>query len=368
MRVAIISRHPAPYRDSFLARICRRDDVQVDVFNELPLDKGHTFWNLSEHGYLARVLFPSDAGWVSRFLSLLKNFVFGSYDLVLWPGFLTPEITLAAFIGALVRRRYGFAADTVSQGEIRGVRKWVKNLIVSRATLIFVPGDCGASFWRKEYGIPIRKIVKGMYALDGIGIEREIGELRRSRDEIRTRYGLSFGDTVFLMVANMIPTRNYPITAEAFVRFANGRRNFKLVIVGSGPDLPRMQAFANGHLEIVVLNGVPFQEMLSLYAMADVYVHGGSEPASTALVIGAIAKLPLVSTKKVGCFFDVVQDGVSGVDAKDPDSVADLEDAFTRIEALRDRWQEMGVSARELSKSIDVENVVEEFVKVLEGE
>lgn len=365
MRIALISNHPAPYRDPFLARMQRNTEFDVDIFNELPMDGGHAFWNLEENGYEVTDLSAAGDGMLVRLFRLLKTFVFGPYDFVLWPGFVHAEVTMVALLRALVGGRYGFVADTVSRRNACGVRRLVKKLVVNRASLIFVPGAAGAAFFRAEYGVPASKIVKGAYALDGCKLEREIGELKMKRDQIRRRCGLAAEDVVFLMVANMTPARRYPVTAEAFVRFASGRPGLKLMIVGEGPDLPRMRDYARAHPEIVVSGGVSFQEMLSLYAMADVYVHGGCEPASTALVIGAIAKLPLVSTKRVGCSFDVLRDGKSGVEAGEPTDVESLARAFGRMASMRSRWADMGNEARELSKALDVEQTVAAFCKVM---
>ena len=366
MRIAIISNHPAPYRDPFLARISRRDEMQVEIFNERSKDRGHGFWDMKEHGYSARDLYPSDMGGLARFLFLLKNFALGSYDFVLWPGFLRLELTASMLVMAILGKRYGFVADTIKQGKISGVQKWIKTIIIRRATLIFVPGNRGVSFWENEYCVSKEKIVKGAYALDGRLLEDEIEKLRKGREIIRRRYGVAADDVVFLMVANMTATRHYPVTTEAFVRFANGRSNVKLVIVGNGPDLPRMKEFASVHHEIVALGGVSFHEMLSLYAMADVYVHGGCEPASTALVIGAIAKLPLLSTKQVGCFFDVLEDGKSGIDAGDPTDVECFVRAFQLMDTQRNGWKKMGDAARDLSKALDVERIVNDFCRTVQ--
>ena len=69
MKLAIISRHPAPYRDPFLRLISRDRRFRVEIFNEMDLDAGHDFWDLKQHGYLARPLYQSQQGRIGRLLS-----------------------------------------------------------------------------------------------------------------------------------------------------------------------------------------------------------------------------------------------------------------------------------------------------------
>lgn len=362
MKTAFISRHPAPYRDPLMARLSAAKGKDIDFFNELPFDDGHGFWDLKEHGYSASDLYPKGLGRVGRLAHLLKKFVFGRYDFILWPGFIATEMTIAMFVSAVLGKRYGFAADTVKQAPLKGLRKFIKKTIVRRASLIFVPGEAGARFWTETYGVPKERIVLGAYALDGAKITANIGALRNERTKIRVTLGISPEDTVYLMVANMIPSRHYPVTTEAFTRFAQGRKDVKFVIVGRGPEFPLMKAYAAEHPEIVPIDGVSFDKMLSLYAMADVYVHGGTEPASTALVIGAIAGLPLISSRAVGCAWDVLRDGESGTEVHDYLSVGDWARAFERMQSMGADWCRLGARGAKLAELLEADKVASAFM------
>jgi glycosyltransferase involved in cell wall biosynthesis len=163
------------------------------------------------------------------------------------------------------------------------------------------------------------------------------------------------------MVANMIKTRYYPVTAEAFLHATHGRNDVRFVMVGRGPELSMMQELAEKEPSLKVLPGVSFEEMLKLYALADVYVHGGTEPASTALIIGAIANLPLISSPAVGCYDDVVRDGETGYSVADYLSVPNWEQAFVRALEGKGAWITMGMRARALSRKLDSDLVVAKF-------
>lgn len=365
MRIAYISRHPAPYRDPVLARIVKDDRVNVEVFNELKGDSGHLFWQLESHGYEAVDLFPRPMCWFRRVIYLVRKFSFGNYDFVLWPSFITSSIVVAMLVRAARGARFGFVADTVSESHGGILRKWLKKYIIGRASLIFVPGNKGRMFWRNNYMISDHKLVSGAYALDNQVIRFTINERVRLRNEFRAKLGIGGRDIVFLMVANMIPTRHYPITSNGFLEFAKSVTGVKFLMVGTGPDAPKMKEQARVHKKLIVRDGVSFDEMLSLYAIADVYVHGGVEPASTALLIGAIAGLPLVTSAAVGCSYDVVREGRSGVlveDYKDPRAWAD---AFKKIMSIQESWSSYGVEAARLAGSLDASVVSRNLIDAI---
>lgn len=368
MKLAIVSAHPAPYRDPFLRRIANRKDVDVKIFSLFSDDKAHGFWNLEEHGYPSELIGKRNENWFHLFLRLLRRVIFVGFDVICWPGFHRPCTKVAMIVCALLGKRYGFCADSITQPKRGGISMAIKRFVVKRASFIFVPGKASRDFFVKEFGYPVERICLGQYALEGRQIEENVLRLRRERKgELRRKYGLSDRDVVFLMVANMIPSRHYPITAVAFVKFAEHCPNAGFVMVGKGPELARMQEMSESSMALKVIPGVSFADMQELYAIADVYVHGGAEPASTALVIGAISHIPLISSPNVGCSADVIVDGETGVLVHDYLSVDEWSRSFDKIVSLRSSWQEFGCKARELSRQLDCEYVVSKFVEMVLG-
>lgn len=353
IRFAFVSSHPAPYRDAFLAKLCGVAGIQTTVFNLFNQDKGHAFWDLREGGYL------------SRPLKSVFAVVFGGYDAVCWPGFVSYRIPIAMILQILLGKKYGIAADTVAQREVGKISSWLRKFLIKRAHFIFVPGVRGKTFFAEVYNIPSERIITGCYSLDGIKLENEIIGLKRRRSLLRQRLAIDDEAKVFLMVANMISSRHYPITCEAFVRFASDKPNAKFIICGQGPELSIMADYAKSHQEIVVVPGCSWDKMKELYAVADVYVHGGTEPASTALIIGAIAHMPVVSSEAVGCSFDVVRDGETGALCPDYLSVDAWVATFSRVWEMSQNWSKLGDAARDLSRELDIEKAVDRLVTVL---
>lgn len=362
MKLAFVSAHPAPYRDPFLRRLAVCKAIDTKIFSLFSDDNDHSFWNLESHGYPSELIGKRSEHWLRLFLRLLRRVILAKFDVICWPGFHRPCTKAAMIVCALLGKRYGFCADSIVQPSRGGLAIAIKRFVVKRASFIFVPGKASQQFFVKEFGYPIEKICLGQYALEGKQIEENVLRLRRERlSELRQKFGFADDDVVFLMVANMTPTRHYPITATAFSRFAEHHPGAKFVMVGAGPDLEKMQEMANASAALKVIPGVSFAEMQELYALADVYVHGGAEPASTALVIGAIAHLPLISSPSVGCSADVVRDGETGVLVDDCMSEEKWAQGFSHLMEYREKWNEFGDEARRLSEPLDCDEVVGRF-------
>ena len=363
-RIAIISSHPAPYRDAFLTEIVRQYPLGVDVYSLFSYDKGHSYWNLKDAQYSPINLKAEEKSSLRMIAILVMLFVvYRKYDFVLWPCWAYRCLKLPIFISALFGKNYGLCADSIEQKAINWLLLKVKQFVIKRAKVVFVPGKAGVDFFIRQFSVSPQSIVMGSYSLDGNNLEKEILNRRQIlRDNIRDRLDVKKNDSLYLMVANMIPTRHYPIMVSGFLNFAKNRDDVKLVIVGNGSDYDKMIELSKVHNKLKVLPGCSFDDMLSLYAASDVYVHSGKEPASTALVLGGIAHLPLISSMAVGCSADVLVDGVSGFKVENFMDSLSWERGFERSKAFQSRWRQMGLAARDLSRKLDVEPTVAHFI------
>lgn len=368
MKLAFVSAHPAPYRDPFLRRLVAAEGLETKIFSLYSDDNAHAYWDLDEHGYESELIGARGTHWMRMFWRLFCRVICGGYDVICWPGFHRPCTKLAMIVCALGGRKYGFCADSIEQPKRGGLMMTVKRFVIRRSSFILVPGHASKDFFVREFKYPAERICLGQYALEAGPIEENVLRLRQTQREVlRQKYGLKNDDVVFVMVANMLPFRHYPITSAAFVRFAAQHSDARFVMVGKGDDLAQMQERAKTHPELVIVPGVSFAEMQELYAIADVYVHGGKEPASSALVIGAIAHLPVMSSPAVGCTADVVREGYTGVLIRDFLSEDEWAEGFERLWAQRAMWKEYGDNARELSRELDCERVVNKFMETVES-
>lgn len=366
MRVGFVSIHPAPYRDPFFNRLAQRPEVALDVYTFLKQDKDHDFWKLPPPGYPNTYLpcLPFVPAFFKYQWSVIRLVLGGGHDLYVFPGFLIRASVTGMLACVLTGSPYAYNADSVEDGASRsGIIGWFRDFLIRRATLLFVPGKASEAYFHERHGVPRDRICHGCYAMDAPRIEERLAAARDRRVEIRRELGIGDSDTMFLMVANMIKGRRYPVTAAGFLAMAKRHPGVRFVMVGSGEDFETMSRLAAEHPELVVKRGCSFDEMLGLYGAADVYVHGGKEPASTALVIGALAKLPLLSSFAVGHSWDCLVDGVSGVVVKDHTSVADWAEAFERLMESRSDWPAYGHAARHAARALEVEPSVDAFVR-----
>jgi hypothetical protein len=179
MKLAFVSSHPAPYRDSFLGGLVRNGKFTTDVFSLFPKDSGHDYWQLEASPYENKVIVTQDgtAGW-RVFLRLLKTIVFGGYDCVCWPGFSPFYLALCMLIQVLCGKKYTIAADTVSQRKIGGGAFQFKKFLVRHASLIFVPGVRSRDFFVDTFNVETSRVCLGAYSLDGVLLEEKIGRFR----------------------------------------------------------------------------------------------------------------------------------------------------------------------------------------------
>lgn len=365
MKIAFVSNHPAPYRDDFLWCLVQREEFTTEVYSLVPNDNGHAFWKLKKPPYDNKIIGShTDPAW--KFCVRCLRLLFKGYDFICWPGIFGWYLKMPVLVSALLGLRYAITADTVEQIPLSWFKRKMKRFIVRRASLVFVPGRASMNYFMKEFGIDGKKIVTGAYSLDVIRLELEVMRLRRERAMIRKKLGICEGDIVFLQVANMIPTRHYPITVKGFLGFAQNKDNVKFVIVGKGPDLEKMKAVSIENSTVKVVPGCSFEEMLSLYAAADVYVHGGKEPASTALVIGAIAHLPILSSDAVGCSADVLEDRHTGIRVCDYLSSDEWRKGFGSIYKSKDLWHAWGDAANSLSRRYDAASCAQGFSQAVQ--
>ena len=87
----------------------------------------------------------------------------------------------------------------------------------------------------------------------------------------------------------------------------------RVIVIGDGPEYIKADAAKNTLDNLLLIKSVEFDELHRYYALADAYIHPGSEPFSLAFVEAAIAGIPLISTHDVGASSDYLIDGYNGI-------------------------------------------------------
>ena len=169
-----------------------------------------------------------------------------------------------------------------------------------------------------------------------------------------------------LWAGRMSPVKNVPLLIDAFARVREREPRARLILVGDGPDRPKVeQAVAERGLDAwVSFEGMqPPGNVGSYYARADLLVLSSASEGLPLVLLEAMAHgLPVVSTA-VGGIPDVIEDGVNGrlVPPGDAVALADGMAAVIGSAALRDR---MGSAARRTAEPFTWERTAQEYKRV----
>lgn len=207
--------------------------------------------------------------------------------------------------------------------------------------------------------------------LPGADPERFTSAMEESR---RNRGGDREGP-VLLSVARLVPRKGIDTVIEALPAILAVHPTARYVVVGSGPDHPRLQQMAErvgvaDHVQFV--GDVPDDLLPSRYASADVFLlptrvipeDDEIEGFGIAYVEAAAAGVPSIAAN-VGGVADAVADGITGllVPPASPDAVATATLRLLDDPALRAR---LGDAARaEVERSLNWDRAAREVMRVV---
>ncbi len=151
-------------------------------------------------------------------------------------------------------------------------------------------------------GIDLSKFDQGKYS------EEEIAALRRS-------YGIQKEDKVLIYVGRVSQEKNIEELLRAMPEYMSSRQSIKFVIVGSGPELGRLQelAYELGIASRVIFTGSKAWDMIGLYyRLGDVFVSASRSETQGLTYIEAMASgLPVVA-REDKCLEDILEQGRNG--------------------------------------------------------
>lgn len=145
-------------------------------------------------------------------------------------------------------------------------------------------------------------------------------DLRRYRgasgEPVRRRLGLAPEHVVGLFTGRIAPEKNLPALLDAARLVADQHREFRLIVLGDGPDLPalRRQAEEMGLAEAVLFPGsVAHEEVAPFCAAADLFLTASTSEVNPTSVIEAMAAgTPVVAYDTFGAR-EIVRPGEEGI-------------------------------------------------------
>ncbi len=187
------------------------------------------------------------------------------------------------------------------------------------------------------------------------GVDTEAFRPGAGGEDVRRKLGL-LGRPVVVCVSRLVPRKGQDVLIRALPEIRRRVPDAALLLVGGGPDVPRLQRLAAEHgvADDVVLTGsVPWQELPAHYDAGDVFAmpcrtrRAGLEVEGLGIVFleASATGLPVVAGRSGGSP-DAVLDGVTG-EVVDGTSVSSVAAAVAGRRADPVRAAAMGAAGRE---------------------
>jgi phosphatidyl-myo-inositol dimannoside synthase len=187
------------------------------------------------------------------------------------------------------------------------------------------------------------------------GVDTAVFRAGAGGDGVRRRLGLS-DRPVVVCVSRLVPRKGQDVLIRALPEVRRRVPGAVLLLVGGGPDAPRLHRLAAEHgvADAVVLTGsVPWEELPAYYDAGDVFAmpcrtrHGGLEVEGLGIVFleASATGLPVVAGRSGGSP-DAVLDGRTGT-VVDGRRVAEVAGAVADLLADQDRARAVGAAGRQ---------------------
>jgi glycosyltransferase involved in cell wall biosynthesis len=369
-RVALLTIHPAPYRDPALTLVHQRRRVDLKVYLLSMATSRHPYWQPGQIVYPHEVLRPElhTSGAFHLDPSIWRKLK--GYDVVCITGHQYHTLKIALLRCLMSRIPYVWIADSVLQASPvpwrKKLQRWVyqaiMQFIVGYMGSAWVPGQATRDYLVHHGGAPNR-IFAGSYCLDVDTLIRQSQSLESRRRVIRRELNLADEQVVFLFVGRLVSQRGIPILLEAWRRLAVAHPEVTLLIVGQGPERSRAEQFVRKHrlTQVRFFDPVAFEVLPEYYVACDAYVQPSiSEPYSLSTAQAAIFARPIVVTDRVGAGADYLVEGKTGYLAQAGD-VHSLLEAVEHLIADRRRMSEMGRQAQKVAEQRTLLWAAEQF-------
>lgn len=379
-RLAYLVSHPIQYQAPLLRLVAARPDLDLDVYFQSSHSAGAYFdpgfggmveWDVPLlEGYRSQTLgdHPLNRLGAGTFNSGLFRALKSADKSTLWlHGFANPYY---AFVieRALRRGMQVLIRDEVQHGGNHRTawKEKAKSLLLSswsrRGVGFLAIGSLNRQYYL-DMGVDPANIFLVPYAVDGAFFARLSDQARADRTALREAAGIAADATVVLFASKFAPRKGGLDTVEAFRLalprlIAAGIKNPVLAFVGSGEQAEAITAAASG-LPVVFLGFQNQQALARLFGLVDLFVlPSRREPWGLVVNEAMSAGLPVIVTDEVGCWPDLVQDGVNGHVFKAGD-IGAFADALTSVLSDPSRRAAMGEASRRIIAGWGYEQDVE---------
>ncbi len=148
----------------------------------------------------------------------------------------------------------------------------------------------------------------------------------------------------YITVSRFVYYKKIDLIVEAFSRMPDK----KLLVIGEGPELPKIKALAGRNIELLGYRST--RELRGLLQKAKAFVFAAEEDFGIVIPEALSCGTPVIAFRKGGAK-ETVEDGVTGIHFREQ-TVASLTEAVTKFESSRDTFipEELSAFAQRFSR------------------
>lgn len=240
----------------------------------------------------------------------------------------------------------------------------ISNYIIKKADAIIVPGIMARDYHIK-IGASQNKVFLAPNIVDNHYFIENSELYRKKKNEIKKDLQMD-NKKIILFVGQLIERKGVEYLIDAFQMLKKDMNDILLVIVGDGPLNNKLKeiCFEKNIDNDVIFTGWLSDKKIVYYSIADVFVLPSLEDLCPLVINEAMScALPVITTKMVGCSFDMIKNGENGFIINIKDSYS-LYESLNRI--LRNDFSAMGEYSMNIIKNnFMIENSVEGFVDAI---
>ncbi len=228
-------------------------------------------------------------------------------------GYHSPTHMLSILLGKINSRTtiLWSESNSISERKKGGVASFIKSKLIKLAGAYYVPGNeakkllmsHGASRDESSYISFPNIINEGLYV-------DALRKAKSQRDEVRRKLGVNQGMQLWVSAARLEEIKGF----QYFIPLLKEKKNVLLAIFGDGSQRESWERLAfENDVNLVMPGHAPENEMIKNLAAADLFVLPSLRDPSPLSIIEAIAAgLPVLASRYVGNFSEVVRHGKNG--------------------------------------------------------
>lgn len=238
--------------------------------------------------------------------------------------------------------------STADDAPRRHLKETIKRRIVRLCSAGLVGGTPQLEYLR-QLGMPRERIFTGYDAVDNDHFASGSEAVRR--EATRWRQALGLPARYFLASARFIERKNIGGLLQAYAMYRDrvGAAAWKLVVLGDGPERPRLGQLVAGlglQDDVMMPGFKQYDELPAYYGLASAFIHASTFDQWGLVVNEAMAAgLPVLVSERCGCAVDLVRPGQNGF-TFDPDTVDELTNLMLTLSSDRCDRAAMGAQSR----------------------